>query len=409
MAEFSELTRSFEKIRDYMRDFYVYGFKSRTDFHQRSARTYDNERRRIESYLGGSMRFMYGSGGKRVFVSVDASRIPENPLYNAWKSKSFTDNDVLLHFLLLDCLLKGALALEPLCDMVCTRGGQVFDIQTVRNKCNEYVREGLLRSEKQGKKLVYTISPMTIHSLMPDSAPLLDAIAFFQGAAPFGEIGSFLMDNAGLHNELFSYKHHYIVHTLESGVLLDMLKAIRENRAVSFDSRSERTGRLSTIQAVPLSIFVSCVTGRRYVCTYHLTRKRFLCFRLDYVLTVRLLDPYPEADALKLKLNENIDKIWGVSFGGASHGDTLDMTLRIDRRTESYVFDRLVREGRGGTAEWLDGQTARYTKTAFDVCEASPWVKTFCGRILSLKSTNTEVVRRFHDDMARMAAMYAEE
>ncbi len=409
MAGYSELTRSFEKIRDYMRDFYVYGFKSRNDFHQKSARTYDNERRRIESYLGGSMRFMYGSGGKRVFVSFNASRMMENPLYSAWKSKSFTDNDVLLHFLLMDCLRQGALTLEPLCDLVCTRGGRIFDSQTVRNKCNEYVREGLLEAKKQGKSMVYALSPMTIHSLLPDSAQLYNAIVFFQGAAPFGEVGSFLMDNAGQHNELFCYKHHYIVHTLESGVLLSMLKAIRENRIVSFDNRSARNGRFSTIQAVPLSIFVSCVTGRRYVCAYHMARKRYLCFRLDYVLSVRLLEQHPDAPAMKRKLTENYGKIWGVSFGGTSRGDTLCMTLRIDRRTESYVFERLAREGRGGTAEWLDDQTARYLKTAFDVCEASPWIKTFCGRILSLESTNEEVMRRFHNDTARMAAMYAED
>lgn len=409
MAGFSELTRSFEKIRDYMRDFYVYGFKSRTDFHQKSARTYDNERRRIESYLGNAMRWSYGTGGKRVFVSLDASRLPTNPLYNAWKSKSFTDNDVLLHFLLLDCLRQGPSAIEPLCDAVCARGGNVFDVQTVRNKCNEYVRAGLLCTEKQGKSLVYSLLPLTLDTLLPDPAPLWDAIAFFQGAAPFGEIGSFLLDNAGRRNELFSYKHHYIVHTLESGVLLTMLQAIRENRTISFDNRSARNHQTSTIQAVPLRIFISATSGRRYVCAYHLARKRFLCFRLDYVLSVTLLDPHPDATALRRKLTENYDKIWGVSFGGTSRGDTLRMTLRIDERTEGYVYDRLIREGRCGTVERLDAQTVRYTKVAYDVCEASPWIKTFCGRILSLESTNEEVARRFHADTARMAAMYAED
>lgn len=409
MTGFSELTRSFKKIRDYMWDFYVYGFKSRTDFHQKSARTYDNERRRIESYLGNAMRWSYSMGGKRVFVSLDASRLPTNPLYSAWKSKSFTDNDVLLHFLILDCLRQGSSTIEPLCDAVCVRGGSVFDIQTVRNKCNEYVRAGLLRSEKQGKSLVYSLSPFTLDALLPDPAPLWDAIAFFQGAAPFGEIGSFLLDNAGRRNELFSYKHHYIVHTLESGVLLSMLQAIRENRAISFDNRSARNHQTSTIRATPLRIFVSASTGRRYVCAYHLAQKRFLCFRLDYVLSVTLLDPHPDAPALRQKLTENYDKIWGVSFGGTSHGDTLRMTLRIDERTEGYVYDRLIREGRGGAVERLDTQTVRYTKVAYDVCEASPWIKTFCGRILSLESTNEEVVRRFHNDITRMTAMYAED
>ena len=45
MAEFQELIKNFDRIRDYMRQFYVYGFKVRNDFSEKSSRTYDNERR----------------------------------------------------------------------------------------------------------------------------------------------------------------------------------------------------------------------------------------------------------------------------------------------------------------------------------------------------------------------------
>ena len=45
---FSELVKSFEKIRGYMREFYVYGFRTRSGFSGKSGRTYDNERRRLE-------------------------------------------------------------------------------------------------------------------------------------------------------------------------------------------------------------------------------------------------------------------------------------------------------------------------------------------------------------------------
>ncbi len=48
---FNELIKSFDNIRQMMRDFYVFGFKSRADFADKSARSYDNERRRIESWL----------------------------------------------------------------------------------------------------------------------------------------------------------------------------------------------------------------------------------------------------------------------------------------------------------------------------------------------------------------------
>ena len=52
---YSELIKSFEKIRDYMRDFLVYGFRSREDFTRKSARSYDDVRfiyvRPREDYL----------------------------------------------------------------------------------------------------------------------------------------------------------------------------------------------------------------------------------------------------------------------------------------------------------------------------------------------------------------------
>ena len=38
MSEFQELIKNFDKIRDYMRQFYVYGFKVRSDFDAKSAR-----------------------------------------------------------------------------------------------------------------------------------------------------------------------------------------------------------------------------------------------------------------------------------------------------------------------------------------------------------------------------------
>lgn len=49
---YSELIKNLERIRDYMREFYVYGFKSREEYDAKSARSYDNERRRIESWMG---------------------------------------------------------------------------------------------------------------------------------------------------------------------------------------------------------------------------------------------------------------------------------------------------------------------------------------------------------------------
>ena len=104
---YSELIKNFNKIRDYMRDFYVYGFKSRDDYTKKSARSYDDEKRRIESWLGNYMKFHQTADGKNVFLSIDSRVTRHNPLYKAWKTKSFTDGDITLHFIVMDILPAG--------------------------------------------------------------------------------------------------------------------------------------------------------------------------------------------------------------------------------------------------------------------------------------------------------------
>lgn len=46
---YSKLIKNFDQARDYMPQFYIYGFKSRNEYDKKNARSYDNERRRMES------------------------------------------------------------------------------------------------------------------------------------------------------------------------------------------------------------------------------------------------------------------------------------------------------------------------------------------------------------------------
>ena len=99
MSSYSELIKNFVKIRSYMREFYVYGFKSRDEYNEKSARSYDDERRRTESWLGDHMSFVRLPEGKNVFISIDSRVSRHNPFYKALKAKSFTDG--ILPFTLL--------------------------------------------------------------------------------------------------------------------------------------------------------------------------------------------------------------------------------------------------------------------------------------------------------------------
>ena len=157
-----ELIKSFDRIRDYMREFYLYGFKSRNEYTQKSTRSYDDERRRVESWLGDYMRFRQTPEGKNVFLSIDSRVSRHNPLYAAWKTKSFTDGDITLHFILFDILHdpETALTLGELNDRIDQYLAEfgdpkMFDESTVRKKLKEYAVEGLILRERRGKTLYY--------------------------------------------------------------------------------------------------------------------------------------------------------------------------------------------------------------------------------------------------------------
>ena len=238
---YSELIKSFEKIRDYMRDFYVYGFKSREDFTKKSARSYDDERRRIESWLGGYMAFRHTAEGKNVFISVDNRSVPFNPLHNAWKARSFTDKDIVLHFCILDLLADGAARsageiTEGVAALLShTDTPFELDESTVRKKLKEYAEMGLLQSEKQGRLLVFHLAEDQV-----ELSSWADAISFFSEEAPLGIIGSYLLDRQAEVPELFCYKHHYLLHTLDSQILFDALCAMKERRCIDLVTFSIR-------------------------------------------------------------------------------------------------------------------------------------------------------------------------
>lgn len=406
MSDYRELIKNFDVIREYMKDFFVYGFKTRSDYDSKSARTYDNERRRLTSWLKGYVDWDYGSDGKRVFLSIDSEQIDENPLYAAWKSKSFTANDIMLHFYLRDLLAGGRKAsAAALADEIAGRYGQTFDVQTVRKKLKEYTERELLTEEKAGKELLYGRREDRAVSEEAEEA-MNAAIAFFQEAAPFGYIGSILLSGKRLSNLWFRFKHHYLVHTLEDGVLYRILEAMKEQRSAGFLNKSARSHKESLIEGVPLQIFVSTASGRRYVCIYEWHGRRFLNLRLDCILDVEALAPVPDYVLLREKLMRNRDACWGVSFGGRGRKEQIYMKLAIDEKREDFILERLHREGRGGEVTRLSEGIYLYSGEYFDTNEMLSWIKTFIGRILSLDGTNDQVIQKFYFDIGRLCGMY---
>ena len=405
MAGFSELIKNFDKTRDYIRDFFIYGCKVRSDFDRKSVRTYGDEKRRVESWMGDYMRYDDSVRGRSVSISVDSGHIPENPLYNAFYSKSFTDNDIKLHFFIIDILSYGkSLTLREITDTLNNDYTQLFDEQTVRNKLKEYTEEGLVLSEKQGKTLYYTLSADTVDGYARDFKGLDDAVMFFSEVQPFGIIGNSIMKSLGLRNDLFFIKHNYMIHALEDILLPDILTSIDEKRELTI-----RTFRSKeTLKAVPMQVLVSVQTGRRYAAVWVPKFHSFTSVRLDRIKAVKKGTVCKEYEALQKDYENAVSHCFGVSFELKEKNTAAPMKICFyaDEKNEAFIIDRLYREKRCCTIEKTGENLYTLTADVLDPNEIMHWAKTFIGRIVSIEGGSEEIVSRFYDDVERMNKMY---
>lgn len=403
---YSELIKNFDRVRDFMRQFYVYGFRSREEYDRKSKRSYDNERRRCESWLGQYMGFRRNTAGKQVFLSVDSRSIPANPLHRAFQASSFTDVDVTLHFYVLDLLREGPMTAGAILDGVfrylrAFDTGPQPDLSSLRRKLREYTDLGLLRTEKRGREVVYARNDDGV-----DLTGWSDALSFYSGADPMGVVGSFLLDRLEERPDRFRFKHHYLLHTLDAGVMLPLLEAIdarRSVRLVNFSPRSRGKAMLHWV--CPLHIWISTQDGRQYLMCYHYSFRKMMCFRLDYIQSVQVWTDEPRWEELCARCAQFRRHLWGTSGGAGRRIDHFEMVIRYGPG-EDYIPQRLRREMRTGTVEELGDGQVKFTADVYDASELMPWVRTFLGRIERIECSNPAVKNRFRETLRELYEMY---
>lgn len=401
---YSELIKNFEKIRAYMREFYIYGFKSRNEYDRKSARSYDNERRRVESWLGDYMCFSKTAEGKNVFLSVDSRTAKKNPFYKAWKAKSFTDGDITLHFAIFDILCTSdiKLTLSELIDEIDTllSGSFTYDESTLRKKLREYTAEGIIITEKQGRKVLYSRAPDI------DISGLCDVTDFFGETAPCGVIGSFISDKLPPHDEIFTFKHHYITQALDSDIAAVLFDAMQKKSCVTVENLGRHGDKPMSVRLVPLRIYISAQNGRQHLIAYNEKLNRLFSYRLDYISDVQIGELCERFDELREKLNVAESCMWGVN-GRLDKKDTEHVEFEIKvSDDEQYIVQRLEREKRCGKVEKIDDNHYRYSADVFDTTEMIPWIRTFICRITRLNFSDRTAENNFKADIEKMYEMY---
>ena len=441
---YSELIKNFDNIRGYMRDFFLYGFKTREEYDRKSARSYDNERRRIQSYLGHLISFRQTPSGKNAFISLEGRSVTHNPLYQAFKAKSFTNKDITLHFLLLDILSGNSYSLKDILRIMDTeyltafQNPISFDESTLRKKLKEYEELGIVVSEKSGRTVTYRLSENEICL-----AEYKEAIHFFTEESPLGVIGSYLEDRmqpdaekaypTGRNDEngkslpgrndengkclsdkndcagkYLTFKNHYIMNAYDAEITELILQGIHEKRLLEITSFSRGDAGVKQQTVIPYKLYVSTQGGRNYLFCMDADNLRPYSLRVDYIQKGKAGEVCADYDRL-LKVCERAgEHMWGVSCAKYRRYEHIEMDIYVGT-DEAFIVRRLEREKRCGTVSKVDEETYRFSADVLDAYEMMPWIRTFFGRIKAIRCDNEDVKNQIKIDMVKMLKQYEDE
>ena len=163
------------------------------------------------------------------------------------------------------------------------------------------------------------------------------------------------------------------------------------------------------MKVVPLKIYVSTQTGRRYLICFSLKGFRIKSLRLDCIRSVKLLDVVSNYSEYVKILENNSKYCWGISFGTTrkfGNFETITFTIKVNMPYESFILNRLLRECRNGRVEKVSNELYSCTIETFDIAETQNWIRSFTGRIVSIDSPNKNIVNRFYNDVSRMYNLY---
>lgn len=405
--EYNGCLKSVEKARDYARESFVYGLKTKDELtgeYNVSAHTVENNIRNMGYWFQECLRTrVVKETRKHVrYISLNCREYSANPLYKIWKACSFTTNDIVFFFFILDCLSKRGKKPASL--------DEIYDEYVVMHRSDGFQKEsanwwlenkgipsGIIVRPERGK---YQLAESF------DLSGLRELLQYYSEIAPGGVIGSFVLDKLDFVKSPFGFKQHYVGQAFDCEVICDILNAINRDQSVEFEYIPKSNRQLS-VKVFPLKVYSGTQNGRQYLIAWDYKKERFFNYRLDRIKgKMSFAEPPQEAEIIRKKFEEVKKHIWGVSLGDGNLVH-VEFTVNVDNN-EAYIINRLNREKRCGTVTPVENSPGLFSFSAdiYDAHEMFPWIRTFTGRIVELKISDGEAEKLFWNSIREMYNMY---
>ena len=401
------LKGSIDQARDYARNYFVYGLKTKDELQEEfhvSAHTVENSIRNMRDWFQDCLKTQVVKVTRKhvKYISLNCRSYSVNPLYKMWKACSFTTNDIVFFFFLLDYLSKKEVAsLEEMhnayYDMHRTDGFQRNAAQWWLK--NKGIPSGIIVKDGDKYRLGKAYDLTRIRNLLQ----------YYSEIAPGGVIGSFILDKLGGNSSLFRFKQHYIGQAFDSEILSNLLYAIKNARPVRLRYLTGAKKEIA-VKVFPLKVYSSTQNGRQYLIAWDKRKYCFFTYRLDRINKVSISEEEVlDAKQVREKFEEEKKHIWGVSFGNRKliH---VEFIVRV-KENEAFIIQRLDREKRLGKVAPVENSPGliRFSAEVYDPHEMFPWLRTYIGRIVELKISDEKEEKLFWESVQEMYNIYLKE
>lgn len=401
-AQYTGCIGSIEKARDFARESFVYGLKDKNEHSEISPRSYDEVTRQMGDWFRECLQTRTVKVRNKVkYLSLNCREYALNPLYKIWKTCSFTTNEIVFFFFLLDYLPKKE---EPV---------SLAELHENYYKMHRF--DGFQRSaaqkwlQKKGcpSGIIYKLwKGKYILAPTMDLSGMKELLLYYSEVAPSGVVGSFILDKQKEWKSPFGFKQHYIGQAFDCEIICNALYAIKKNRNLEFVYIPKEKDEIYKI-VFPLKVYSSTQNGRQYLIAWDKEKEQFFNYRLDRIKNIQISDIVaPNALAIKKEFNEIRKHIWGVSLGEGKLNH-VEFTIKV-AENEAFIIKRLSREKRCGTITPVENHPGLFLFKAdvYDAHEMFPWIRTFICRIVDLKISDYELEKLFWKTLDDMYDLY---
>lgn len=395
---YTDCINNIEVVRDFVRESFVFGLKDKNAHDEIGPRSYDEKTRQMKDWFRECMQIRTVKIRNKVkYITLDCREYTYNPLYKVWKACSFTSNEIVFFFFILDYLEKNNKPLSMA--EIHNAFWEIHPDGFSRDAAHKWIKKkgcpsGVIKFDN-GK---YRLSERT------DLSHFGDALSFFSEIAPVGVIGSFIIDKEDAFDSVFKYKQHYVGQAFDHEIICNLLVSIKDSLYVELHYLT-RDKKEKNLIIAPICILSSTQNGRQFLIGWEETSQTYMNFRIDYIKGLTILGDIIENHAsLKEEYNKLRDNIWGVSLGNGKL-EHIDLLIKAEDN-EPFIVRRLYREKRCGKVSSVGDGLFRFEADVYDVQEMFPWMRTFIGRIVSLQISDKEYENLFWDSFFKMSEAY---